>query len=397
MNQPTHIIDPDGEVVIILHHANSPFAQPDQALLPKLGNVVQHAAKEFESSTIPIEEPTPVVVDDPALEAADEPTPEVVGDPATEAADEEPAEKPIEPELICESPGENCFRIKVSAKHLILASSVFKNMLTGGWEESIDYLQKGSVEITAESWDIDVFMILLRIIHCKYSRIPQQLDLESLAKIAVLADYYDCKEAIELAAVIWIKALKESVPETYSRDLVLWVWVSWYFQLPFQFDKATSTAMSWCDNGISNLGLPIPDYVIRLMNVRREEAINDLVVQLHGICDTFLSGSRGCSFECSSIMYGALTKQMQSDVQLSPKPAAPFPGLTYNHLVRKILSLKSPVWYTSSGRSHRCSDSSFTRLIGKFDDHINGLDLYFLAWQIEYGMLKDLSKMQKAD
>ena len=43
-------------------------------------------------------------------------------------------------------------RIQVSAKHLILASCVFKKLLTGGWKESVTYLQKGSVEITAESW-----------------------------------------------------------------------------------------------------------------------------------------------------------------------------------------------------------------------------------------------------
>ncbi|KAL4967484.1 uncharacterized protein BDV14DRAFT_188272 [Aspergillus stella-maris] len=233
INQSTHIVDLDGEVVIILRQANSLFSQPDEAR-GILSNVLRKNldSQRYQSKNLP------------------------------RASEEQTAEYPIEPELICEPLGEICFRIKVSAKHLIFASSVFKNMLTGGWEESIDYLQKGSVEITAESWDINMFTILLRIIHCKSSRIRRQLDLQSLAKIAVLADYCDCKEAIELAAVIWIKALKGSVSETYSRNLVLWLWVSWYSRLPSQFIEATSTAMSWCDNAISNLGLPIPESVI---------------------------------------------------------------------------------------------------------------------------------------
>lgn len=55
-----------------------------------------------------------------------------------------------------------------------------------------------------------------------------------LAKVAVLADYYECKEAVNILADTWIKALEDNVPTTYSRDLFLWLWISWFFQLPAQ-------------------------------------------------------------------------------------------------------------------------------------------------------------------
>jgi hypothetical protein len=145
----------------------------------------------------------------------------------------------------------------------MLASSVFKKILTGGWKESVAYLQKGSVEITAESWDIEALLIVLRAIHNQHYHIPRKLTIELLAKVAVLADYYECKEAVCIWTTIWIDALEEKIPSTYSRDLFLWLWVSWYFQLPTQFEESTSTVMSQSNGWINNsLGLPIPDKVI---------------------------------------------------------------------------------------------------------------------------------------
>ncbi|KAL2803057.1 hypothetical protein BJX63DRAFT_440444 [Aspergillus granulosus] len=330
MDRPTHVIDPDGEVIIVLRNANTPFAEPSGDIItqeflttsPGLNNNIEDAAEDF-----PTEEP------------------------ATKESTKESAES-----THAEQYDEICFRIQVSAKHVILVSSVFKKMLTGGWKESIAYLQSGSVELI----------------------IPRKLSLEMLAKVAVLADYYDCREAVDILADIWIIALDESVPTTYSRDLILWVWVSWFFQLHDQFEKATSTAMSWSSNSIDSMGLPIPDYVIRSMNTRRQGAIADVVVRLDKIRDGFLSGRQGCSFECKSIMYGALTMQMQSNALLSPKPTPPFPNLNYKTLVQGVLSFTSPLWCSSKSRhakNHNCYHSSFKSLIGGLNDTIKGLDL----------------------
>lgn len=115
------------------------------------------------------------------------------------------------------------------------------------------------------------------------------------------------------------------------------------------------------------------------MNDRRQGGIAGLVIRLHEKRDTLLSGSRGCGFECSSIMYGALTKQMHLNALLSPKPAAPFPGLNYRFLVQKVLPFKSPEWYGRSslysGYQHKCIYSIFRLLFGGLNDTIEGLDL----------------------
>jgi hypothetical protein len=328
MDRPTHIIDPDGEVVIILRNANSPFAEADEDMvanivsqpLPEKCDSVQDPTEKIETSThhmaksrlaskgkkkkkklssvvLTSFEPTSLPVEEFALGPAEEPAPEPPPEPADESAparaeewpaeeqpfeeppveeqpveeqpveeqpvEEQPAEEPIEIGVVCEQQDESCFRIQVSAKHLMLASSVFKKILTGGWKESVAYLQKGSVEITTEGWDIEALLILLRAIHSQNYHIPRKLTLEMLAKVAVLVDYYECKEAMSVWTTIWIDALEEKIPSTYSRDLFLWLWISWFFQLPTQFKELTSTAMSQSNGWINNgLGLPIPDKVM---------------------------------------------------------------------------------------------------------------------------------------
>jgi hypothetical protein len=262
--------------------------------------------KKLSSVVLTSFEPTSLPVEEFALGPAEEPAPEPAPEPADESAparaeewpaeeqpfeeppveeqpveeqpveeqpvEEQPAEEPIEIGVVCEQQDESCFRIQVSAKHLMLASSVFKKILTGGWKESVAYLQKGSVEITTEGWDIEALLILLRAIHSQHYHIPRKLTLEMLAKVAVLVDYYECKEATSVWTTIWIDSLEEKIPSTYSRDLFLWLWISWFLQLPTQFKKLTSTVMSQSNGWINNgLGLPIPDKVMgkprRTLNV----------------------------------------------------------------------------------------------------------------------------------
>ncbi|CAI7658096.1 unnamed protein product [Penicillium crustosum] len=459
MNQPTHIIDPDGEVIIILRNADPPFAQaldhmvtggtlpesghclqgPDEAIEPlpeaiePLPEVIEppqrlsrkvkmknkkgkklrvirtppaEPAVEPEPEPAPMEEPEPAEPEpelaEPAPEPAEpepepaEPEPEPAepepepAEPEPEPAEPEPepAEpepEPAEPEPavdeeICKPLDGNCFYIQVSAKHLTLASPVFKRILTGGWKESIAYLQKSSVEITADSWDIEAFLVVLHAIHAKNKRIPQKLTLEMLAKVAVIADYYECKESLYIITDIWFNSLEERIPTTYSRDLILWLWVSWFFQRPSQFKESTSNVISCSENHISGWKLPIPDKVIGLINESREQVIAELIAIIYATRAALLSRSKGCSFECSSIMYGALTMQMESVHLLSPTPEAPFPGWNYNDLREKVLSFQSPQWcrfhgYSTYWQSHVCPDSSFTSIFANLDACVQGLDL----------------------
>lgn len=231
MDQPTHIIDPDGEVMIILSNANAPF--PPEASVTEKPNEVPLEKKD----------------DDESSEST---MSDVLGDDK-KGVQQNDSNKDLTKPRFC---------IQVSAKHLTTASPVFKKLLTGSWKESVTFLQKGSVEITTESWDIEAFLILLRIMHCQFNQLPRKLTVEMLAKVAVIADYYDCKDVTRFFANVWVDASEEKFPTTYCRDLILWLWISWAFQYEKRFKMITSTAMSHSNGVISSLGLPIPDRVI---------------------------------------------------------------------------------------------------------------------------------------
>jgi hypothetical protein len=88
------------------------------------------------------------------------------------------------------------------------------------------------------------------------------VSLELAAKIAVLADYYECNDLVGFIRDAWITCLREELPDTYTRNLILWLWVSWYFNMPMKFKKATSIAMSQSKDEINALELPIPARII---------------------------------------------------------------------------------------------------------------------------------------
>ncbi|KAJ5654534.1 hypothetical protein N7490_001537 [Penicillium lividum] len=450
MNPPTHVIDPDGEVLIILRNADCTFAQPDENTItvratdvhPEMRDNIQSPAEvtqapecycEYEKLTAmqkkmekkkkkmkkkkiasaieepAIEEPAAEepAIEEPAIEepaaeepAAEEPAAEepvveepvveepvveepVVEEPVVEepAVEEPAAEEPAVKEYSADFSDSSCFRIQVSAKHMMFASQVFKNILTGGWKESIGYMKKGSVEVTAESWNIEALLIVLRAIHGQYYDIPEKLTLEMLAQVAVIADYYRCKESLHILKGIWINNLEESIPTIFSRELVLWLWIAWFFQLPSQFKEATSIAMSQSDGWIDSWGLPVSYRVIDSMNVRRQEALDSLFTLLHETRNAFMNGTRGCCFECCSIMYGALTMQMQSNNLLSPKPETPFPNLSYHSLVQRVLAFKSPRWcgsftgYSGYRSGHDCPNASFGSVFTMLEDSLEGLEL----------------------
>lgn len=111
------------------------------------------------------------------------------------------------------------------------------------------------------------------------------------------------------------------------------------------------------------------------MNNRRQAAIEKIICQLYETQEAFLHGTRGCGFECSSIMYGALSKHMQSVGLLRSKPRAPFLRLNYNHLAKNVLSFRSPQWYSSSYDRHYCVNGNFRDIFAGLDDKFDGLDL----------------------
>lgn len=152
--------------------------------------------------------------------------------------------------------------LKVSSKHLILASRHFRKMLTGNWGEANTIHEDGYRHVTLEGFDPSALKLLLDIIHGKTRKVPRSLDLEMLAKVSVLVDDFECHEEVEVFSDIWLNHLQDSLATEYNRDLILWILISSVFRKSALFKSATRTAILHSTRPIQALGLPIRGIII---------------------------------------------------------------------------------------------------------------------------------------
>jgi hypothetical protein len=277
---PDHIFDPDGDVTLMLQDEIPPFAVWNSSN--------DDSGPVFEISPAPVDgtfdEIPPAPGDDtldeipPALEdgTLDEfpealpPVDHVDNDSSLEIrpnSDEDDGVSRLDISNFAQDESEHSephysIEMKVSSRHLILASPVFKKMLKGQWHESAALLSRQPVQLPIEDWDADAMCILMNIIHGKTRRVPRSIDLIMLAKMSVLVNYYDCLEVVDLFSNMWIRDLEKSMPKTYCKDLILWILISHVFRRARLFKTATHRALEYSTGPLQTMGLPIPARVI---------------------------------------------------------------------------------------------------------------------------------------
>lgn len=104
------------------------------------------------------------------------------------------------------------------------------------------------------------------MLHMRFRQVPRSLSLELLAKVAMLVDYYRCWEAFDLIADVWITDLqaKHPVPQIYSRNLMMWLLISWVFKLDAEFERTTKIALRQSfELNIRDMELGIPPAILR--------------------------------------------------------------------------------------------------------------------------------------
>ncbi|KAK5993799.1 hypothetical protein PT974_07236 [Cladobotryum mycophilum] len=287
-------------------------------------------------------------------------------------------------------------RMRLSSKHLTLASAYFKKMMTNNWRETNpeDDYSDYSFVVAAEEWDQKALLILMNIIHGQTTKVPRIISLEMLAKMSVLVDYYKCHEVAEFFAKTWISNLTEPVPTSYGRNLLLRLCVSWVFSEAEIFRLLTKTVVHQSRGPIHSLDLPIPTNVIDTLEMRRQNLVSGVICSLHILKSQFYKDKGDCSFECSSILLGALIKGMNAACILDQLPRSQLEGYSFMALERAVLNIQEPNYGSipssyslctkkqrgsGSGYSaipHRCTLSEKTRpIIDKKLKTIFGLEL----------------------
>jgi hypothetical protein len=152
-------------------------------------------------------------------------------------------------------------RILASSSHLRLASSVLRRRLASSWttNNTVD----GSFPTIVEyDWGEEEFLIVLKAMHGHYRDLPEVDNLQDLASIAAIVDYYDCHESIEFKADKWISNTSQDLPTTFGRDsMMLWS-IAWVFSQGPLFDQMTELARMHCRTLIDSMDLPIPEQLL---------------------------------------------------------------------------------------------------------------------------------------
>lgn len=304
-------IDPSGDTLLILQNANAPFA-----VLPSSGP----QAKQKASDSTPDDKTTGKAPD----------------------ADSKPEEEGSKPKNADSKP---TVQMRLSSKHLTLASRYFQKMTANNWKESKEATPEVgySYVINANDWDEKALLLLMNIIHGRTSKVPRYIDLELLAKIAVLVDYYQCHEAVSFFSQTWLSSIFIVIPRKGEREYMLRLVVCLVFSEVFNFQLLTKTIIWGATGPIDSLGLPIQQKIIDALNKSREDAIETVVAEFFEVRRR-LCEDQAHSFECSSIHLGALLKAMSKMGVMDHTSVSPWPGHSLLSLEQAVRDIKEPTW-----------------------------------------------------
>jgi hypothetical protein len=253
MTQTIHKIAPAADTVIVLRNPQACFAVWD------FGESV------VTEQTASIPEQTTAEETTAEETAAEETAAEETAAEETVEEEHTATDEPLTTGTLELPPDEILY--EVCSSQLRLASSKFKRMLSGrNWKEGTPNEDDGRYHIPAEDWDEDALLILLNVLHLRNSHLPRLASLDMLGKIVVLADYYNCLEAVKLLTGLWVRDLKSKVPipSEHCRTLMLWMCIAWILKLPEEFAQTTAIAIRQSrQEGLWTLGLPITGFVGR--------------------------------------------------------------------------------------------------------------------------------------
>lgn len=155
-------------------------------------------------------------------------------------------------------------KFRVSSSHLRLASPQFSRIQgTLNEQEALDDGTTCRV-LQTEEWDSKAFMILLNVVHGHHRQVPNVVNLDTLGKLAVLVDYYECHERVELFAKPWITALEGDLPAKYDQSTILWLTISWVFSHGNIFKRMTEMVLKHSKCPFEAENLPFPEMLVSM-------------------------------------------------------------------------------------------------------------------------------------
>ncbi|KAK5994309.1 hypothetical protein PT974_04782 [Cladobotryum mycophilum] len=207
---------------------------------------------------------------------------------------------PLDPDgdaiLILEDPtGEK--RFLVSSKILSLASPVFSSLFTSGFKEGIQTRRGDCPSIPLREDNADAMEIILSILHYKNDDIPNLMDAESLAHVAIQSDKYDCNHALKPWISHWCKSFRDV---KQPKDMGFMLLAAYLFRSVDFYGLSKQAAQElpptftteWEQH--ESLAM-LPDFVTDLLSLRIQNSLDDMHQELQRVEEKLRENHHGYS------------------------------------------------------------------------------------------------------
>lgn len=163
--------------------------------------------------------------------------------------------------------------MRVSSKHLTLASSVFKKMLQPGFKEGQQLLSTGFLELALPEDNPHMFIVLLNIIHGRTRKVMRILEWDDFLQITILIDKYQLQEVAEIYSTEWIQRVEDNDLLSYYNRLLHWIFIFWVYGKEDLFEERTLDAQREATEIITT-DLPIPSAILGMNQVLLLRVLN---------------------------------------------------------------------------------------------------------------------------
>ncbi|KAL8837874.1 MAG: hypothetical protein Q9170_002349 [Blastenia crenularia] len=419
LEEPNHELDPDGDLVLILD--SSSVGYKDAVNDARTGSQPDYADESMNTQSWDVSE-VPTAGDDPSLEAVEEPTVDAPPMDETavdefiveESAIEEPAAESVIEGAAAGKAAEISFaksddsilgdhkialtsdrkdlcqavRIRVSSKHLTLASSVFRTMFKAKYKEGLNLYSQGHAELLLPDDNPAAFLVIMHLIHGQISKVPRQINLWMLIELAILVDKYELLESVELLLDRWLQNLKSTIPQTLNNNLLPWICISWVFKKSEIFKKVTGIAQAESKGLLEANHLPIPESILNTIDQDRQNTLTEIFTYLQAVLERYKGSERNCpqGIECDGMILGSLTIGLNAINILQP-PHPPYNGFSVKNISQRLREMRVPQYcqhlpnygrhsWSSSGRTCEGIERPLKAQVEGLERQLRGLELF---------------------
>ncbi|PNP85398.1 hypothetical protein FNYG_01227 [Fusarium nygamai] len=244
----------------------------------------------------------------------------------------------------------------------MLVLPVFKAMLDGPFRES-SRNEDGRFEVITSESSASALLGLLDIIHGHHRDVPKTMELGLLTEMAILVDYYECHEIVEMFAKNWIASImqKDEIERSTHQTNMSRLFISWVVGKDELFNSVVRTLLKVTAGPIQT-DLPLPSIILDSIEERRQALTQSFLDNIYTLLDSFWSKDGGCHTECTAMMLGMLVRQMLSfGLEIPRAIERPAVQKSFSQLRDFSSNLKSPSWIAmEDGDEHECTFADIT-------------------------------------